>query len=226
MLVAPAAGRHKDVAAIDFEFAEANRTCTALSTALRGDLMLYRQIATACMAIRTAAAASDAYVTARAVEKLRSRTTEYATGCEKLKRDKVEMLLLAIEILLKPGVEPDVSKRNIDATRMMAVLGETTKVASHPELTDYFERFQKIASALGAPAAGAVAAGSSLERLVVPTAFQKPAPSSETLLFYMRIAPALALKLTAERAEPLPAAEPPLIRSPDRSAPSALSKAH
>jgi hypothetical protein len=216
--------RHKDLAPIDFEFAEANRTFDTLSANLRADQLLYRMIANDCMAIRAATIDRDADVTERVVDKLRSRTIEYATGCVKLNREKVEMLLLAIEILLKPGVEPDTRKRSSDATRMMAVLGETTKVGSHPELARYFERFQNIAAAhVLATNRAAVAARRSADRQWVT--MRPPAPLPESLLLYVRIAPGLALRLTAERTGALPPADQSLIRSPDRSAVSALSKA-
>ena len=130
-----------------------------LTTGLRKDLKLYREIAAACMGLRRSRRddVDRAVAGLRDVEECfppprRSRssgalTVEYANGCERLNREKVEMLLLALEILLKPGVEPEPDSHSAaDATRMMAVLGETTKVGSHPELTKYFERFQQIAS--------------------------------------------------------------------------------
>src|SRR6185312_10643285 len=117
---------------------------------LRKDLKLYREVATACMTLRRSAPgrrglAAPASAPAKggfarqAVDKLRTLTIDYGDGCEQLNREKVEMLLLAFEILLRPGVEPEPKRYSAaDATRMMAVLGETTKVGSHSELTRYF----------------------------------------------------------------------------------------
>ena len=222
----------EDLGPIDLEFDEANRTFDSLTTGLRRDLKLYRAVATACMALRRSAMgrSGPAVVgvvppkspfTRQAVDKLRSLTVEYANGCEQLNREKVEMLLLALEILLTPGVEPQPDTHfAADATRMMAVLGETTKVGSHSELTKYFARFQQIASRQDAASVDSgVAARRPVVREVVPTAFRKPMPP-ETLLFYLRLGPGRSLKLTAGRDEPLLSAEPPPI---DNSARTALT---
>jgi tetratricopeptide (TPR) repeat protein len=220
---------------IDLEFAEANRTFSTLSVALRGDLRIYREIAVACMALREAAPRSsrpkDAHPSnpkrrfpTRAVEQLRDLTVQYAIGCEYHNREKVEMLLLALEILLKPGVEPDPkAHRAADATRMMAVLGETTKVGSHPELSNYFERFQQIASVPALPSGNSVVRGPRSDGpAYVPTTFQAPAAPPETLLFYLRLSPGVALKLTTERVGNRAPADPPVIGNPAHTSPTAL----
>ena len=157
--------------------------------------------------------------TPQAVDKLRSLTVEYANGCERLNREKVEMLLLALEILLTPSVQPEPDAHfAADATRLMAVLGETTKVGSHSELTKYFARFQQIASRReAAPVDSRSPPGSRSSAEVVPTAFRKPTPP-ETLLFYLRLGPGRSLKLTAGRDEPLLSADPPPIDNSARTA--------
>jgi tetratricopeptide (TPR) repeat protein len=216
---------------IDLEFDEANRTFDTLTTGLRRDLKLYREIAAACMALRQSAKerpgssvvgtmpSKDGF-TRQAVDKLRRLTVVYADGCEQLKREKVEMLLLALEILLKPGVEPKPEDyAAADALRMMAVLGETCKVGSHSELATYFARFQQIASRQGTDAPRRVAAARQpAARELVPTTIRKPVSSPETLLFYLRLAPGMSLKLTAARDELLPPAEASPINGSARTA--------
>jgi tetratricopeptide (TPR) repeat protein len=219
--------RSKKLGPSDLEFAEANRTCDSLPPGLRKELKLYREIADACMGLRVTAIGRTSralansrppqgWFTPQTVAKLRALTASYANGCERLNREKIEMVLLALEILLKPGVEPSTEKLAADATRMMAVLGETTKVASHPELSRYFERFQRIALGRGGdPASPSIARKPSREKAAEPR---------ESLLFYLRIAPGLALKLTTEPAEPPQPGESPVLSDPVGSAPSALSQ--
>jgi hypothetical protein len=59
-------------------------------------------------------------------------------------------------------------------------------------------------------------------RELIPTSIRKPTSSSETLLFYLRLAPGRALKLTAVPDEPSPPTQPPPI---DRSARTASTMA-
>ena len=173
----PVAGRRgsrKALTTIDLEFGEAKRTVKALPTGLQRDLELYGKIAGACMELRDSAIARQqqvspgttvevnpnsqhasampraAFFAPQVVERLRELVSKKAACCDKLPRDNVEMLLLVHEILVMPRVEPDPEKRALDSTRMMAVLGESTNVGSHAELSPYFERFQRIASAQAA----------------------------------------------------------------------------
>src|SRR5262249_12496236 len=115
------AARQLEPGPIDLEYAEADRTFGGLATGLRRQLKLYREPAPACMGLRRPAmgqggpAAVDAQpargrLTPQAIEKLRALTIEYGNGCERLKRENVEILLLALEILLTPGIEPDGKK--------------------------------------------------------------------------------------------------------------------
>jgi tetratricopeptide (TPR) repeat protein len=227
----------RDPSPIDLEFAEANRTFVTLPIKLREDLIIYREIAGACMGLHEGArgrirpnvvdsATSERGFPPQAVEKLRAITVDHANGCEKLNRENVEMLLLALEILLKPGVEPDPKKHTAaDATRMMAVLGESTKVASHPELTKYFERFQQIASRQEFSSGRSFVDGRrSTPPRYVPATFQSPASPPETLLFYLRLSPGVALKLTTERTGIRMPVEPPLISIPSHTSSSALTQ--
>ena len=145
---------------------------------------------------------------------MRALTTEYAIESKQLKREHVEMLLLAFEILLRPEVERDPKKRDADATRMLAVLGETFQVASHPELTSYFERFQKIAMVRrDSSASVAQVRRRSLEPVLVPTSMQTQAAPSDSLLFSLQFPSGLTLRITVGRAQPL-RAETPWIDNP------------
>ncbi|MEJ7639345.1 MAG: hypothetical protein WKF75_15550 [Singulisphaera sp.] len=220
--VLPREPRHDDFTPIDFEFAEAVRTLGTLPTGLRKEMKDYHEIAEACMGLRDAGTGNDGrQFSPQTVEKLRVWATNRANGCDRLSREKVEMLLLALEILLMPGVEADGEKSNSDATRMMAVLGETTKVGSHSELSGYFKRFQGIAS--GRSSDPAFAGQHSGGRQYVPTAYRTPqAGPPETLLFYLRLAPGLSLKITDEVAEPAPPAEPPILSKAAR--PSSVAR--
>jgi tetratricopeptide (TPR) repeat protein len=216
---------------IDLEFAEANRTIKTLPKGSQDDLEIYRAIAEACMGLRSSVTpASPAGVVEpavdfqpavastpvpifapRAVEKLRALTQKYAPIHDKLNREKLEMLLLAHEILVKMGIEPDAAKRTQDATRMMSVLGVSTDVASHPELAPYFERFQRIA--LEQISAGPSSAAETVSQHQNHVAM-KPIPGSpEIVRFWLQLGPWLNVKLTTQRLEPH-AAQPPTDRAP------------
>lgn len=117
------------------------------------------------------------------------------------------MLLLALEILTNPQVQPPSDRLADDNTRMMAVLGESMNVGSHPELAPYFERFEKIAARSSKTMAKIAENGSPsrIERVVF-----KPVAAPETLLFYLRLGPGLGLKVIKTRVEP----ETPVGRLP------------
>ena len=148
------------LAPIDIEFAESERTYNALPPERRKTLKLYHEIAVACMDLHKVPD-RDAYVTVdgadpgtsrtrrfapRSIEELRALTARYRAQCETLNRERVEMLLVALEVLLEVGVETNDPKSSLDASQMMAVLGATTKVASHDELRAYVNRFNRIAA--------------------------------------------------------------------------------
>lgn len=225
------APRRPPLAPIDIEFAEAERTYNALSPQLKKGLKLYHQIASCCMDLNKLPD-DEAYLTLdglgqpegrggryapRAVAELRSQTARYASQCDMLTRERVEMLLVALEVLLEVGAETGDPKVAQDASRMVAVLGATTKVASHDELRAYVDRFNRIAA----------------ERLVAPdeegiSAEERPAPPAirGRPVFYLRLSPTRALTLTEEAAEPAqrdarpiggsPATRTAMRRSPDR----------
>ena len=217
-------GRHKALVPIDIEFAEADRTLKTLSTGLQNDLELYGAIAEACMLVRASALPrkqqgstnavleltnnSSLAVTPppaasfapQAVEKLRTLVAKNAVGCDQLIREKVEMLLLAHELLLNPTIEPAPAKRVADSTRMMAMLGESTNVASHAELSLYFERFQMIASAQLATNVADITKQSVRRNR---ESLRPIYASQETVLFLLRLGPRLELKITADRREPV-----------------------
>jgi tetratricopeptide (TPR) repeat protein len=216
-------GRHHVLDTIDVEFAEANRTMKTLPTASRDDLKIYHDIAACCMHLRASAMAPDQPAPAgrllevarssqgataaaktgcfrpQAVEKLRAMTVKYAPDCSKLNREKVEMLLLAHEILVKLNVEPDRAKRAADATRMMAVLGKSTDVASHEELARYYERFQRIAFEQAAIDMSAIADNRS--RAQNRESMRPVLESPEIERFSIQFGPWLQLKWTNQRPE-------------------------
>jgi tetratricopeptide (TPR) repeat protein len=224
ILLAERRGRHKVLTPIDLEFAEASRTFRTLSTGMQKDLELYGQIAYDCMGVRASAMASGqlgpngkseevaadshargaaprvASFAQEAVDRLRGRTVKLATGCEKLNRDKVEMLLLAHEILVRLGIEPDPDKRAADATRMLAVLGVSTNIASHAELAPYFERFQRIA--MEQTATATKAAASRRSRTENHESMKPVYASPEVLRFSLQLGRLLELKVTTQRLEP------------------------
>jgi tetratricopeptide (TPR) repeat protein len=124
---------------IDAEFATAERAFHSLSPEQRKELRIYRGIATHC---RTLHEGPDK-ARRKALADLRAVAAEYAARCEKLKREHVEILLVAHEMLLE--TEPNRVKVANDASTMMGVLGTTTNVAAHRELQPYIERFNRIA---------------------------------------------------------------------------------
>ena len=164
------------------------------------------------------------YFRPSAVEKLRILTAEYAEQCGRLKREKVEMLLLAHEILVNREVQPPTERLEEDSTRMMAVLGETTNVGSHSELC-LLRRLQRIAVSSSASkfslAEGVLGdATAEAPKKHTPARKQrivlKPVEIPETLLFYVRLGPRLELKLTRPRLQPEPAVEQ--LSAKDRNA--------
>jgi tetratricopeptide (TPR) repeat protein len=222
--VAQRRGRHKALTPIDLEFDEAKRTFKTLPAGSQKDLELYGQIAYDCMAVRASAMPSGrssatgklvevaanshpgfatppvTFFSPHPVERLRARTVKLAADCENLTRDKVEMLLLAHEILVRMRIEPDSAKRAADATRMLAVLGVSTNVASHAELAPYFERFQRIATQEATIATNALGSGrfpSQYHESMKPI-FVSP----EVLRFTLQLGPWLELKLTTQRLAP------------------------
>ncbi|MEA2630573.1 MAG: hypothetical protein QOE66_792, partial [Chloroflexota bacterium] len=197
-------------APIDIEFADAERTYNALSPELKKGLKLYHQIASCCMELHQAPD-DEAYLTLdspeqapgragryapRALAELRALTVRYAAQCENLHRDRVEMLLVALEVLLEVGEETMDPKTSQDAARLMAVLGATIKVAAHDELRTFVERFNQIAARrLVAPDAPA-SPGPPVEAERVARGRPAPPATRGRTLFYLRLSPRRALVLT------------------------------
>lgn len=197
---------------IDIEFAESERTYNALPPERRKSLKLYHEIAVACMDLHKAPD-HDAYLTVdgtdqaegrvrryapRSIEALRALTARYGAQCEMLNRERVEMLLVALEVLLEVGVETGDSKSSEDASRMMAVLGATTKVASHDELRTYVDRFNRIAASKLVPRDELTASRPPLEaeRIASDPATPHPLPSPGRVVFFLRLSPTRSLILT------------------------------
>ncbi len=132
----------------------------------------------------------------KAVDRLRSLTVDSAAHADGMAREKVEMVLLALEILLKNEIEPDASRRAPDANRLMAVLGATTKVAQHPELNSYFDRFKRIALRPLGTTAEAVAARRSPPEYR-ETMMSVPA-SPEIVRFSLKLGSWLDMKVTTK----------------------------
>lgn len=202
------------LAPIDIEFAEAERTYTSLPPERRKTLKLYHEIASACMDLHKAPD-RDAYLTVdgadqakgrgrryapRSVEELRALTARYGAQCESLNRERVEMLLVALEVLLEVGMETGDPKSPQDASRMMAVLGATTKVASHDELRTYVNRFNRIAASKLVPQDELTASRPPVEaeRLarVASSLPPAPQPAEGRLVFFLRLSPTRSLMLT------------------------------
>ena len=205
----------QDQGVINFEFAEAGRTFATLPAGIRQAQKPYYEIAEACMGLHRAPKSASGYFAPSAVEKLRILTVEYAKQCGRLKRENVEMLLLALEILINRQVQPPSDRLAEDSTRMIAVLGETTNVGSHSELAPYFERFQRVANGISSPATKLAddRSPTTVQRVVF-----KPAEPAETFLFYLRLGPRLELKLTRPRVEPEPPVERLSNKDPVRQA--------
>lgn len=214
------ASRRAPLSPVEIEFAEAERTYNSLSPELRRGLKLYHEIAASCMELHKAPD-RDAYLTLdgtsrspgragryapRAVSELRTLTARQSAQCESLNRDRVEMLLVALEVLLEVGVETGDPKTPGDASRMMAVLGATTKVASHDELRGYVDRFNRIAAGRLVPGNEQIASRSGPTNRSGSVADQDPATPSVSgrPLFYLRLSPTRALLLTEEPAAPQP----------------------
>ncbi len=217
------------LAPIDIEFAESERTYNALPPERRKPLKFYHEIALACMDLHKAPD-RDAYVTVdgvdpgtsrsrryapRSIEELRTLTSRYSAQCETLHRDRVEMLLVALEVLLEVGVETNDPKSSLDASQMMAVLGATTKVASHDELRTYVNRFNRIAASKLVPredlAAARPRAPSDQVTQVQSTPTPTPPSIGGRLLFYLQLSPTRSLMLTDHPEGMLPL---PLLPNP------------
>src|SRR5205823_9043251 len=89
-----------------------------------------------------------------------------------------------------------------DASRMMAVVGATTKAAAHGELQPYVDRFHQIAAARLVPA-GKPAARSVANRAPIADR-ERPAPPRPPgrVIFFLRLSPTRALMLTEGMKEP------------------------
>lgn len=215
---------------IEIDYAEARKTYDTLPPELRKDLVLYHQIASKCMDLHKYPG-REAYLSVdgpagerdkqcayapQVVAGLRALTVEYATKCETLKREFVEMLLVALEILLEEGVETDKGKLAHDASRMMLVLGATTNVASHGELQKYADRFQAIsdmkslvASTRKGPAESAVSQAPA-EAPQVARVRTSPRPPGGRVVFYLRLSPSRAIMMTDDPDGPVPLPNPAL----------------
>ncbi|AGA31623.1 hypothetical protein [Singulisphaera acidiphila] len=211
------------LAPIDIEFAESERTYNALPPERRKTLKFYHEIAVACMDLHKVPD-RDAYLTVdgadpgtsrtrryapRSIEELRALTTRYGAQCETLNRERVEMLLVALEVLLEVGVETNDPKSSQDASQMMAVLGATTKVASHDELRAYVNRFNRIAASK-LVSQEELTASRSHPRIEAKRVAHDPAlpiTPGGRLLFYLQLSPTRSLTLT-EAAESTPPPAP------------------
>ena|GEM_PF-2915901 len=207
------------LAPIDIEFAEAERTFNAFPPERRKGLKLYHEIAKACMDLNKApdrdaylsvngvdqSAAANTRYAPRSVEELRALTIRYGAQCETLKREMVEMLLVAQEALLEVGVEINDPRVPQDASRMIAILGATTKLASHDELSVYVNRFNRIAASKILPNPTQVATRSPVEP-ALPQAQTDPPPAGPAstspsepagrVVFFLRLSPTRSLMLT------------------------------
>ncbi len=220
-----------DLAPIDIEFAEAERTYNALSPQLRKGLKLFHTVASCCMNLHKLAD-DEAYLAIgnsvhtpggrsryapRAVEELRTQSEQYAARCETLTRERVEILLVALEVLLEVGVETGDPRLADDASRMLAVVGATTKIASHHELRPYVKRFNQIAgNRLISPEDGSREAAPERGRGPALDAAES-SPIAGHPLFYLRLSPTRALILTDSAKVPVrpaqPAADSPVRRA-------------
>ncbi|WP_435011551.1 hypothetical protein P12x_002866 [Tundrisphaera lichenicola] len=205
----------KELKPIDIEFAEADHVFRSLSPELRKDLKIHREIAACCVKLLNPSKADGASRTddsddfasrscqfdTQAVDGLRALTAEYAEKCKKLKRENVEMLLVALEILFEPGVEENPARTALDASLMLGVLGTTTELVSHKELQPYVARFNRIADQrLVAPAKladrdGSRSTGEPIPPPPPPVAGTQP-PNNSPVLFYLRLTPNRALVIT------------------------------
>ena len=203
-------------AAIDVQFAEAEQTYRHLSHELRGDLKIYQQVASSCMKLREARRDGDARRASRAVGELRTIAAEHAKRCEKLTRDVVEMLLVAFEVLLEPGVEPNEKQRDHDAATMLAVLGISTRATQHDELGKYTARFHQLAAAHLLRPEGVASGGGKAD---IRTAdLVRPAPGR--LFLQLRVGPTWSITLTGgpDVIPPPPAPEPTEVAKAPRPA--------
>jgi tetratricopeptide (TPR) repeat protein len=204
--------RRRAFGTIDMAYADANRTMGSLPSGQQRDMEFYAQVAEACMTLRKAQVTARGDCDPQAVKKLRELTVYTSRKCAKLVRDKAEMLLLAQEILLDRKIDLDPQDVAEDATRLMAVLGETTQVGSHPELKPYYQRFEQAArqrTALPASVASTRSQPADKEHVVLKV--PPPTAQSEKLLFYLWLGPRLQLRLTREQLNPEPRNEIPAI---------------
>jgi tetratricopeptide (TPR) repeat protein len=180
---------------VDTEFAEAERTYNSLAPELRKELKIYHELTGRCMRIYGSHRISPLERT-QAIAELRVLTGERARKCETLKRDDVEMLLVALEILLDLGDGESVKSRvEEDASRMLAVVGATMKVASHDELRPYVDRFNRIASARLATRRADPRFVTQTSRLLAsePRESQARAVPRANVVFFLKLSPKHAL---------------------------------
>lgn len=141
----PADETEDGLSAVDAEFAEAERTYHSLAPELSKNLKIYHETTERFTKI-LGAHPRGSQEEKQAIAELRVVTREFAKNCEKLKRDDVEMLLVALEILLEVGGQDSRAVED-DALTMMAVVGTTMKASIHNELSPYADRFNRLASA-------------------------------------------------------------------------------
>lgn len=195
-IAGPTANASLELQPVDIEFAGAERAFLSLPHERRKGLQIYRDIAKRTMALHNASDASHA----RAVADLRRLTEKYSATCESLKREHIEMLLVALEILL--DVETDAEKNAVDASRMMGVLGTSTKVNSHAELQPYVARFNQIASRKLVPGEKSTLVKASARNMRT----QKVRPVESDIVFLMRLNPKWTIMLK-RGADPKPSAD-------------------
>lgn len=180
---------------IELDFATAERIYNGLFADLKKDVELYQKVAAACMELRSNRVeppkGSSIRFDPQAVAKFREYVVAKSLRCEEMRRDLVEMLLVSFEILLHPLVEDNQEQLTADATRMMSVLDTKTKVASHPEVRPFFDRFQRIAYARASQKS--IASGQEL-----PVPGEATSTGLENVVFFLRLPGGLAVKIVSD----------------------------
>ena len=184
--------------AIRFVFSEAERSYSNLSQEMKKDLKIYHEIAASCMKMCESMRGDPTQNMEHAVAALRGRTSEYAKTCDDLKRDHVEMLLVALQLLLEPRIAdaepPKVTAQ--DASRMLAVLGIAMKASTHEELWPYVDPLNRMASARLLKEEGPAESRPRVATTGVSTSLPAPGIPQGRLLFFLRLSPKWALTLT------------------------------
>ena len=113
-----------------------------------------------------------------------------------LKRERVEMLLLASEMLLTPEPSFTGAPKPSDADLVFELMGATIRGSSHPELSDFVGRYNKLANrAMGNPLMSDRPSTSAPAPGQVSGGFRPPSPDERTF-FWFRLTPSLTLTLS------------------------------